>query len=197
MADNKTFFKPFLSLDLEMNQPSGNIIQVGVTLGKPAQSEEEYIVRQWLVSPGEPLSADITQLTGISEQDLAERAVSWETVGAELGALMREHEPFVNPVTWGGGDSTALKDAFRSHGVEFPFFGRRWVDVKTLHTFLSLARNKNPQGGLRSVMAGYGLKFVGEPHRADADAFNTLRLFFHLLERQRTLEGIVHLAKGV
>jgi inhibitor of KinA sporulation pathway (predicted exonuclease) len=37
-------------------------------------------------------------------------------------------------------------------------------------------------------MARYKLQFVGKAHRADVDAFNTLRLFFAILERQRTLE---------
>lgn len=184
----------FLALDLELNQPSGRIIQVGVAIGSPAQSEEEFVVRQWLLSPDEPLAAFITELTGITDADLAERAVSWEQMAQELLALIEEHKPFVNPVTWGGGDSVELLQAFKERGIAFPAFGRRWIDCKTYHVFSSLAQGKSTSGGLRSIMARYGLTFKGVAHRADTDAFNTLRMFFRLLERQSSLEAMAKLA---
>jgi inhibitor of KinA sporulation pathway (predicted exonuclease) len=59
-------------------------------------------------------------------------------------------------------------------------------------TLLSLARTqtgKVQHGGLSKAMARYKLQFVGKAHRAHVDAFNTLRLFFAILERQRILEG--------
>lgn len=188
--------KKFIALDLELNQPSAQIIQVGVALGSPSQKEDEYIVASWLIKPPEALDPFITQLTGITEEDLQLRAVPWEVVARELSSLITEHQPFVNPVTWGGGDSVELLDGFRQNGVEFKHFGRRWVDVKTYHVFSSLAQGKNPSGGLRSIMSRYGTTFKGEPHRADVDAFNTLRLFFKLLQRQRGLEEILNLAKS-
>lgn len=99
----------------------------------------------------------------------------------ELGELLNEHAVFVNSVTWGGGDSTDLLDAFAQAQVAFPHFGRRWIDVQTWATLLSLARTPTgmvQQGGLSKAMARYKLQFVGKAHRADVDAFNTLRLFF-------------------
>lgn len=185
----------FLALDLELNQPSQRIIQVGVALGRRLQSEEEYIVKQWLISPEEPLAPAITELTGITEQDLQERAVPWEQMAQELLALIQEHKPFVNPVTWGGGDSVELLQALAEQQIAFPAFGRRWIDCKTYHVFSALSQGKNPSGGLRSVMGRYGLTFRGVPHRADVDALNTLRLFFKLLSRQATLEAVVSLSK--
>lgn len=186
----------FMALDLELNQPSQRIIQVGVALGRRLQSEEEYVVKQWLLSPGEPLAPAITTLTGITEQDLQERAVSWEQMAQELLALIQEHKPFVNPVTWGGGDSAELLQALAERQITFPAFGRRWIDCKTYHVFSALAQGKSPSGGLRSVMSRYGLTFQGTPHRADTDALNTLRLFFKLLSRQATLEAVVTLSKS-
>lgn len=189
---------PFLSLDLEFNQPSGRIIQVGVTLGSRSQPEEAWVVKQWLLDPLEPISEFISKLTGITDSDISARAVPWEQMAQELSALLDEHKPFVNPVTWGGGDSQALLDGLRERNIDFPHFGRRWLDVKTMHSFLVFASgHSKPSGGLSSVMARYKLHFVGTPHRADADALNTLRLFFHLLERQSTLESLVQIAKGV
>lgn len=187
----------FLALDLELNQPSGRLIQVGVCVGNRLQSEEEYLCHQWLVDPEEPIAPAITALTGITDPDIQEKAVSHETLAWELSQLTEVHACFVNPVTWGGGDSATLKQEFAARAIPFPHFGRRWVDVKTCHVLRSLALGRSPAGGLSSVMGQYKLPFVGKAHRADVDALNTLRLFFHLLERQSTLEAMASLAKAV
>jgi len=189
----------YVALDLEYNQPSGTIIQVGVAIGSAAHNQQEYVVRRWDLKVDEPISEFITQLTGITDED-CQAGVSLAQCGAELGELLDEHAVFVNPVTWGGGDTTDLLDAFAQAQVEFPHFGRRWIDVKTWATLLSLARTptgKVQQGGLSKAMARYKLQFVGEAHRADVDAFNTLRLFFAILARQRTLEACAAQMKGL
>jgi inhibitor of KinA sporulation pathway (predicted exonuclease) len=180
----------YVALDLEYNQPSGTIIQVGVAIGNASQSQHEYVVRRWDLKVDEPISEFITQLTGITDED-CRAGVTLAQCAQDLGKLLREHEVFVNPVTWGGGDSADLLRAFAQAQVEFHHFGRRWIDVKTWATLLSLARThtaKVQHGGLSKAMARYKLQFVGKAHRADVDAFNTLRLFFAILERQRTLE---------
>lgn len=188
---------PFLALDLELNQPSNRIIQVGVTLGSRMQSEEEWVVKQWLLDPEEPIAEFITGLTGITNEDIASKAVPWDQMANELGLLIDTYKPFVNPVTWGGGDSVELLASLQERKIDFPYLGRRWIDVKTAHTFLALTNGKKPTGGLRSTMTHYKMKFMGEPHRADVDAYNTLRLFYRLMERQESLEAMVTLAKGV
>lgn len=187
----------FLALDLELNQPSNRIIQVGITLGGRLQAQEEWLVQQWLLDPEEPIAPFITELTGITDEAIAQGAVPWAQMAAELSAMIVEHRPFVNPVSWGGGDSVELLASLRERGIEFPHFGRRWVDVKTIHTFLSLTQGKTPKGGLRSALTQYKLQFVGTPHRADCDALNTLRLFFALMERQGSLEAMVRLGRDV
>ena len=139
----------------------------------------------------EPISEFITQLTGITNEDCS-AGVALAQCAQELGDLLREQEVFVNPVTWGGGDSADLLRTFAQAQIEFHHFGRRWIDVKTWTTLLSLARTRTAtvqHGGLSKAMARYKLQFVGKAHRADDDAFNTLRLFFAILDRQRTLEG--------
>lgn len=188
----------FLSLDLEMNQPSGRIIEVGICMGSAYLPEDEWITRKWLLQPQEPLAPVIVELTGITQEEMDARAVPWDQMARELSALIVQHSPFVNPVTWGGGDSQALLQELRSRDIALPHFGRRWLDVKTMHSFLVFASGKgNPSGGLSSVMAKHKLKFIGKPHRADVDAFNTLRLYFRLLERQTALESAASLIKNV
>lgn len=187
--------KNFIALDLEMNQPSHRIVQVGVCIGRPSQAE--FISRKWYVDPGEPISAEITALTGIDDARIAAEAVPCAQVAAELGAVVLEHACFVNPVTWGGGDMGMLLEWFRKNGVAFPHFGRRWLDVKTMHGYLRMANGKTAAGGLGSAMGCYKLQFVGKAHRADVDALNTLRLFFKLLDRQRALEDMAALGRTV
>lgn len=187
----------YVAIDLEMNQPSDRIIQVGVAIGRRGQAAEDYLVRNWLIHPGEVLDPFIVQLTGITDEALATNAVPLLQVAAELGALLDTHAPFVNPVTWGGGDSSHLRQAFNEAGIGFPHFGRRWIDIKTWHVMRELARGATPAGGLGKSMAKYGLKFEGQAHRADVDAFNTLRLFFRMLDWHSNVDDLARRANAL
>lgn len=187
----------FLALDLELNQPSGKIIQVGVAIGSAGDRRDQYITHKWYIDPKEPIDPFITDLTGITQTDISSYCVSHQTVADELGALIREHKCFVNPVTWGGGDSTELLAEFCKNHADFPHFGRRWIDVKTWYTLYMLCRGKNPTGGLASAMGQYKLQFQGRAHQADVDAENTLALFFKILERQRAMENLLDSAKAI
>lgn len=187
----------FFALDLELNQPSRRIIQVGICIGNLAQPAQAYLRREWLLSPGEPIAPDIVALCGITDTDIAARAVTHETLAAELSALLVAHACFVNPVTWGGNDAEELLTELRARDIHFPHFGHRCIDAKTYHVMRQLAQGRSASGGLKSVMGGYKLPFEGTAHRADVDAYNTLRLFFHFLRRQAAIEGLCAAAKAL
>ena len=179
----------FLAMDLEMNQPSGKIIQIGVAIGTITQSHRDYVVRQWLIDPIEKIAPEITALTGISDADIQSNAVAHNVAAQELSDLIVTHQPFLNPVTWGHGDSDQWLDELRARNIEFHHFGRRWIDTKTMHLTLTLAQGKSWKGGLSSAMGKYKLSFHGQAHRADVDAINTLRLFAHMMRRQQAIES--------
>lgn len=190
----------YFSLDLELNNKNDGttpkIIEVGVSFGSPVRPEE--ITRyNWYLNPQEPITPFITQLTGITDEIIKEKAVSHETVAEELGALIQTWGCFPNPITWGQDDESELKAEFRERNIKFPFFGRRIFDVKTLCVFNQMIQGKSPGGGLRKCMNSYGLTFEGEPHRAAVDATNTLRFFFYLLnterKRQETIQQLIQL----
>ena len=189
--------KYYLALDLELNNssdgstPNPPIIQVGVAYGNYYDYLANTIkTRKWYIDPKEPIFPFITSLTGITDDDIKNFAISHDEIAQELSFLVSCCK-IGNPITWGGGDITELKNEFNARDVHFPHFGRRWIDVKTYYTFDMIADGKNPAGSLRSAFARYKMKFIGEPHRADNDALNTLRLFFNLIERHNRLQMIV------
>jgi inhibitor of KinA sporulation pathway (predicted exonuclease) len=196
-TENKMIEKTqkFLALDLELNQPSGKIIQVGVAIGSANDKFENYITKKWYIDPNEPISEFIIGLTGITDHDIRLNCVSHETVARELGEVIKKYNTWINPITWGGGDSRELMDEFSAHCVDFPHFGRRWVDVKTFVTFDRFSKNKNPSGGLSSAMGEYKMQFKGTAHRADIDAVNTLAFFHKLVDNQRLMHAAVQTAK--
>jgi inhibitor of KinA sporulation pathway (predicted exonuclease) len=136
-------------------------------------------------------------LTGITNEDISQFGMTHYDIGQELSRLIKDNDVFVNPVTWGGGDSTELKKEFDKHGIEFKHFGRRWVDVKTWYVMRMLANGKKPSGGLSSAMGVYKMQFEGKAHRADVDAYNTLRLFFEILKQQKRMLDMISMAKEV
>lgn len=197
-------FKTFLALDLELNNASNNatpnpkIIQVGVAWGSWDHYASESInTKKWYIDPDETIYPEITELTGITDQDIRDHAVDHQTVADELGNIIRTNDVFINPVTWGGGDSVELLSEFKQRNIVFPYFGRRWIDVKTWHIFHMLSADKSVSGGLKGSMSRHGIQFQGTPHRADIDALNTLRLFFKMLDRQDRVNYLLKVAKDI
>lgn len=192
----------YLAIDLELNSKrdgtTPRIIQVGVSIGSPVRPNDIQTY-SWYLNPEEPITEFISNLTGITDETIKEKSVPHKVVAEELKTLITENKCFVNCVVWGGGgegnDATELKDEFNQRNIDFPFFGRRIIDVKTFYVFNQIVNGKSPSGGLRKSMISYGLDFIGKSHRADVDAMNTLRFFFYFLERQKVFENYKNLMK--
>lgn len=178
----------YLSLDLELEQPSQEIIQIGacvgnIQTGKILGTYSAYI-------PAElPLSPFIIQLTGITQEIIDEQGVSLLTAYRGLLAFYKAFpEVNYNIMTWGGGDTRELKEQVTSayykiiYGKVFEWpFGRRWIDIKTWFQFIQLSKGGKLQAGLAKAMTKQGLNFQGRKHNALDDAINTFRLAHKLM----------------
>jgi len=190
----------YLALDLEMNNSRDGlidpkIIQVGISVG--SYDKGIVMTKSWFLDPGEPIYEFITELTGITNFEIAQKSVSIQTLAEELSEIIKKFECFVNPITWGVGDAVKLINEFKNNNVYFPHFGRRELDVKQIYVFQMIAQNRSIKSGLSSAMGRFKLQFKGKPHRADVDAENTLILFFELIKRQKKLEELLSLARSV
>jgi len=179
-------FKPLIvALDLELNQPSGRIIQIGAVIGDVRTGE---IVTRFdhKVNPLEELDPQIEKLTGISAAELA-AAAPIEAAGTALNEWLAPYDDVrtMNPLTWGGGDTETLRTQL-GYSDERWHFGRRWIDVKTLYVAWRMAQGKDIAGGLAKAMTKLKLAFEGRKHNALDDALNTFRMYRALLAEFRT-----------
>jgi inhibitor of KinA sporulation pathway (predicted exonuclease) len=187
--------KYFFALDLEMNQAensahTGKIIQVGLAIGNLEQNIKEYELFDWYVDPNEKIYPRITELTGITNQDIQEKSTHLEDIYNKINERIYHYNFYPNPVVWGAGDTSLLKQTFIEQLGYCKMFGHRDIDVKTLHTFFQLSKDKSTSSSLKSALSNIKIKFEGEAHRAHHDAANTLFLFSELVKRQRATNKI-------
>lgn len=179
----------FLALDLEFTQPSEKIFHIGACVFD-IHTGEIFETFSQLVKIDESLSDYIVKLCGFTDADLYAGGKSLSEAYENLLKVFRKYpEAYANMVTWGGGDSAALKKQLTVEydkiivGKTFDWpFGHRWLDIKTLFQLLQFAKGAKPQGGLAKAMRIYGLTFQGRAHQAHVDAENTARLAHRLFQ---------------
>jgi inhibitor of KinA sporulation pathway (predicted exonuclease) len=173
-----------LSIDCEYNQPSGKTIQIGAAVFKVSSGEMLESV-QIYVNPGEPIAPFITELTGITDNDV-KNGVSIADAYSMVKNLHEKHKCFMNPIVWGSG---ARNDSLHIYYEAIPedqratipnFMGFRVIDAKTLFQSHQMMRNKKVKGGLVAACEVVGLQFEGASHTALADAVNTFRIWHKL-----------------
>jgi len=171
-------------LDLEMNQPSGKIIQIGAVIGDTSSGVISHRLRIY-VNPNETLNPEIIKLCDISQEQV-DSGCTLEEAYLQLKEFHKNSD-FINPVTWGGSDSEELRAQLDPAVCDDWCFGRRWIDAKTVAvTRMILRDDKIYSGGLSTTMKRYGLKFQGHAHDAQTDAENTFRMYNHMLYLMRS-----------
>lgn len=177
----------FMSLDLEMNQAgTPKIIQIGAVIGDPKTGV--IIDRICLfVNPSEQITQMITDLTGITQEQVDE-APDLLTQFRALREWQSQHYCFCNPIVWGGGDSAFLKAELEKYYTHEEIgswpFGRRWIDTKTLYQSWKLSQgHSSMQGGLKAALRVFKIPSTGRHHDALVDAENTFNLFSFMLRK--------------
>lgn len=172
----------FTSIDLEMNQPSGKIIQIGACIGNITTGAILDKLRIY-VNCGEHLNPAITELTKITQADV-DNGLPIQEAYEKLKKMHENYGSFVNAITWGGGDSSELLEQLKAENPNFEgwCFGRRWLDTKTLFVSWRFANGQPIQGGLARSMTKVGLAFQGQKHDALDDAVNTFRMYCAMLK---------------
>lgn len=178
----------FAVLDFETtgNQPGDEIIQIGfVVLNEQLTIEQQY---HTLVRPSIPIPAFITQLTGITDEMVAD--------APDLDEAMTGLVPLLSDVALVGHhvafDYQFLRNALEQTGY-LPFTGRILDTIEMLRIlFPSLTSYQ-----LGSVAQTFGIEHE-RPHQADSDALATAHIFVRCIEAIRdlpllTLQRIVEL----
>ncbi len=171
-----------MSLDLEFEQPCETILQVGVVVGNLKSGEilEEYCEH---VKVDLQVSEYIRKLTGIKQTDI-DNGKSLNDIYLDLIRMHTDHDCFRNCISWGGGDSQALRTALNLDDEMF-LFGRRWIDAKTVFISHMFANGENHRSGLAKSLVRLGMKFDGKKHNSKDDAKNTFFIYRELLERMK------------
>ena len=176
--------KPVIvALDLEFNQSSGTIIQIGAVIG---EIETGKILSEFsqIINPQEAISPYIVKLTGITQQ-MADAGVTIQDAYVKLEDWLLPYKDtrWLNPLTWGGSDTDSLRKALNADTEDKRWvFGRRWIDVKTIYVAWRMATGHEIQGGLARSLTKLGLRFEGRKHNACDDAKNTFYAYHSLLQ---------------
>lgn len=171
-----------VAVDLEMNQPSTKIIQIGAVCFQPDKGNIIDTFNQ-LVNPGEEISPTIVNLTGITDQAVSGMP-SLLKAANDFSAFKERLQ--INPIgiVWGAGKSNDVRKIFDEAGIEGPFKSRI-IDVKGVFQMLANASGSSMRQkvGLNKACEILGLGWdskFGEQHNALADAFNTMRVYMFL-----------------
>lgn len=184
-----------VAVDLEMCQPSTRIIQIGAVCFQPDSGKVAATFNQ-LVDPHELISPEITNLTGITNQDVSGKphiVKAAEAFTAFKSSLM------INPIAivWGAGKSNDVRKIYDESGIESPFKSRI-IDCKAVFQMLanaSPAAFRQQTGLLRAcelLNLGWD-ELYGPPHNALADAYNTMRIYMFF---SKCLKGAVDIKLG-
>lgn len=164
-------------IDLEMNQPSGEIIEIGAVKYMRDGTIYPEIFQQY-VSITDDLSPDIIKLTGITNNKLNEKGLDLFSAVLKLREWAVKETKNVILAGWGS-DVAYLRRAVEGLQKDWQFRGMS-VDIKSFLMLYTGMLNIKPESkGLNGYLQAHGLVFdnvYGNAHRAASDAYNTARL---------------------
>jgi DNA polymerase III alpha subunit (gram-positive type) len=167
----------YLILDLEMEQPSDEIIEIGYVvgdkMGRVFENESIY------VKIDQPLSSYISELTGISDETLATFGMYKHEVAAKFNSIIERHKVNPKAITWGAGDVRLLLQQYPEILLH-----NRYLDMKTLFQVEAIANNKTMKKGLFAAATLLNVPLEGRTaHSAKDDAYITYLVFTHYVNK--------------
>ena len=171
------------SLDFEMNQPSGAIIQLGAAAID--LSNGRLVGKLSLfVNPHETLDKRIIELTGIDQEEV--------DTGMELEDALRTFWDWTKSkrlLAWGY-DAHQLLEHSKKLGIPYPSV--TIIDLKGVVELMrpAFTGTGKKKRGLLSAMQLFGLEFQGRQHDGLDDAYNTARLAYEITKRMKAFNGI-------
>lgn len=186
-----------ISLDLELNQPSRRIIQLGYVIGN-INNGRIFSERSLIINPHEKLGViedgrTITELTGIT-QDQVDNGMSLIEAYEIMCDDIRKYNPTRTPVQWGMGDSECI---MRELGLNWDtfIFRKRTFDVKALYQIYRLFNNQSVAAGLESAMKSLDLPTNYRYHNALEDAKATFVTLIELGNKMVLSDKVKKLVK--
>lgn len=189
----------FWAMDLEMEQPSNEIISIGVSIWVPGNDGYRKDSPNFLITPSQPISEFIQKLTGLNDsmfkwgesREIGFRKFVDYMNNAKEMAEKNGYTWHREPITWGAGDLHTLRSQMPYLKQEF--MGRRFIDVKTLCMMERMYRGKSISAkmSLSSGLGQWGMSFQGSAHNSASDAFNTMRVFMAIVDNNKLQQSLL------
>ena len=186
-----------LTIDLELNKNNigtTKIIQIGYVITDTITGKVMH-KQSLLVDPGEPIDSFITELTGITNEQIAASGRPLKDQYDVMVADCKRLNVASLPAQWGIGDVYALKEELGLTWDEC-IFKRRAIDVKAVYQAYAAFTGNTTKTGLASAMRQLGLTFEGLEHDALNDAYNTYLVLKHLVDKMKLSDKILKAVAG-
>jgi inhibitor of KinA sporulation pathway (predicted exonuclease) len=183
-----------ISIDLELNQPSKKIIQLGYVISN-VKTQTIKCSKRLYVNPCEVLSNDIINLTGITQKQV-DCGSALFTAYHIMCQDIQKYQVTKHPIQWGL-DHFELRNQLRLEWDEY-VFRRRAHDIKSFYQLYQMTTpNGKTVAGLNNALKQCDLSWDvkhGHQHDALADAYNTLLIYFHLSDKMKKYDQIEKVA---
>lgn len=180
-------------VDCEFNQgPVPKLIQIGYVIAN-ARSGQIILERSLYIDPFEPITQDIVELTGITDEIIKQKGMSLSDAYYVIKEDKKKLEFSAMVCQWGGhgevGDIQAIRRELGISWDDFPF-SRGVVDVKRIFMAYKAFAGGKSKKGLFGACEDLGLVFEGRQHDALNDAKNTFFVLKTMMDKMTKMDSI-------
>ena len=171
--------KPICFFDLEttgINITSDRIVEIAILKVFPDGKEER---KTWLVNPEMPIPAEVTEIHGITDADVADKP-TFKELAKEINTMVKDSD--LAGFNSNRFDIPLLAEEMLRANVDFDMKGRVAVDVQTIF-------HKMEQRTLSAAFKFYCDKNLDDAHSAAADTEATFEVLKAQIARYDELEN--------